>query len=33
MRVRREERLLRAQFGTAYDAYAARVKRFVPGLI
>lgn len=33
MRVTREERLLRAQFGTAYDAYAARVKRFVPGLI
>ncbi len=33
MRVRREEKLLRAQFGAAYDAYAARVKRFVPGLI
>ena len=33
MRVAREERLLRAQFGAAYDAYAARVKRFVPGLI
>lgn len=33
IRVRIEERMLRAQFGTAYDAYAARVKRFVPGLI
>lgn len=33
IRVVREERLLRAQFGGAYDAYAARVKRFVPGLI
>jgi protein-S-isoprenylcysteine O-methyltransferase Ste14 len=33
MRVVREEKLLRAQFGAAYDAYAARVKRFVPGLI
>lgn len=33
MRVRREEALLRAQFGVAYDAYAARVKRFVPGLV
>jgi protein-S-isoprenylcysteine O-methyltransferase Ste14 len=33
MRVRREEALLRAQFGAAYDAYAARVKRFVPGLL
>jgi protein-S-isoprenylcysteine O-methyltransferase Ste14 len=33
MRVTREEKLLRAQFGTSYDAYAARVKRFVPGLI
>lgn len=33
MRVMREERLLRAQFGGDYDAYAARVKRFVPGLI
>jgi len=32
-RVRHEERLLRAQFGAEYDAYAARVKRFVPGLI
>ena len=32
LRVREEERLLRARFGTAYDAYAAQVKRFVPGL-
>ncbi|MES2989491.1 MAG: isoprenylcysteine carboxylmethyltransferase family protein [Pseudomonadota bacterium] len=33
MRVSIEERLLRAQFGAAYDAYASRVKRFVPGVI
>ncbi|RYY33410.1 MAG: isoprenylcysteine carboxylmethyltransferase family protein, partial [Sphingomonadales bacterium] len=33
MRVSIEERLLRDQFGAAYDAYASRVKRFVPGLI
>ncbi len=33
MRVQREEKLLRDQFGAAYDAYAARVKRFVPGVI
>lgn len=32
MRVRNEEAVLRATFGTAYDRYAARVKRFVPGL-
>jgi protein-S-isoprenylcysteine O-methyltransferase Ste14 len=32
IRVREEEKLLRAQFGTAFDDYAARVKRFVPGL-
>ena len=32
MRVMREEALLRTQFGAAYDDYAARVKRFVPGL-
>jgi protein-S-isoprenylcysteine O-methyltransferase Ste14 len=32
MRVSHEERLLKAQFGAAYDDYAARVKRFVPGL-
>jgi protein-S-isoprenylcysteine O-methyltransferase Ste14 len=33
IRIRQEERLLRAQFGADYDAYAARVKRFVPGVI
>lgn len=33
IRIREEERLLRAEFGAAYDAYAARVKRFVPGLV
>lgn len=33
MRVMLEEKVLRAEFGPAYDAYAARVKRFVPGLI
>jgi protein-S-isoprenylcysteine O-methyltransferase Ste14 len=32
LRVRSEERLLHAMFGTAYVAYAARVKRFVPGV-
>ncbi|WP_174293149.1 methyltransferase family protein [Sphingomonas bacterium] len=32
LRVAEEERLLRAMFGPAYDAYAARVKRFVPGV-
>ena len=32
MRVRSEERVLREAFGAAYDAYTARVKRFVPGL-
>jgi len=32
MRVAHEERLLRAQFGAAYEDYAARVKRFVPGV-
>jgi protein-S-isoprenylcysteine O-methyltransferase Ste14 len=32
MRVAHEERLLRTQFGAAYDEYAARVKRFVPGV-
>lgn len=32
MRVRTEEALLRETFGPAYDSYAARVKRFVPGL-
>jgi protein-S-isoprenylcysteine O-methyltransferase Ste14 len=33
IRVREEEKLLRAEFGAAYDDYAARVKRFVPGVI
>ena len=33
LRVREEERLLRAQFGADYDAYAKRVKRFLPGII
>ncbi|HST36341.1 MAG TPA: isoprenylcysteine carboxylmethyltransferase family protein [Allosphingosinicella sp.] len=33
IRIREEEKLLRVEFGAAYDAYAARVKRFVPGLI
>lgn len=33
IRVAREEKLLRAQFGAAYDDYAARVKRFVPGIV
>ena len=32
LRVTHEERLLRTQFGAAYDDYAARVKRFVPGV-
>lgn len=32
MRIRHEERLLREMFGGEYDAYAARVKRFVPGV-
>ncbi len=33
MRVSLEEKLLRAEFGAAYDAYSNRVKRFVPGLL
>ena len=33
LRIAEEEKLLRALFGTTYDAYAARVKRFVPGLL
>jgi len=33
IRVREEERLLRAMFGAAFDKYAAQVKRFLPGLI
>lgn len=32
LRVSEEERLLRAMFGADHDAYAARVKRFVPRL-
>ena len=32
LRITQEEKLLRAQFGEAYDAYARRVKRFVPGV-
>jgi len=32
MRVALEEKVLRAQFGADYDAYAARVNRFVPGI-
>lgn len=32
-RVAIEERLLRDQFGVAYDDYARRVRRFVPGVI
>ncbi len=33
LRVREEERLLRAQFGADYEAYAGRVKRFLPGIV
>ncbi len=33
MRTSREEKLLRATFGNAYDDYARRVKRFIPGLV
>jgi protein-S-isoprenylcysteine O-methyltransferase Ste14 len=32
IRLREEEKLLRAQFGPAYERYAGSVKRFVPGL-
>ena len=32
LRISEEERLLRTIFGAAYDAYAARVRRFVPGV-
>lgn len=32
MRVRHEEAVLRATFGTAFDVYARRVRRFVPGV-
>lgn len=31
-RIRAEERLLREQFGSAYDAYRARTARLIPGL-
>jgi protein-S-isoprenylcysteine O-methyltransferase Ste14 len=31
-RIRAEERLLRAQFGAAYDAYRAQTSRMIPGL-
>jgi protein-S-isoprenylcysteine O-methyltransferase Ste14 len=30
--MRAEERLLRAQFGTEYDAYTHRTARLIPGL-
>jgi protein-S-isoprenylcysteine O-methyltransferase Ste14 len=33
IRTTREEALLRAEFGAAYNAYAARVKRFIPGVL
>ena len=33
IRIYEEERLLRGEFGAAYDDYAARVKRFVPGIV
>lgn len=33
IRVHEEERLLRGRFGAAFDDYAARVKRFLPGII
>jgi protein-S-isoprenylcysteine O-methyltransferase Ste14 len=33
IRVHEEEKLLRGEFGAAYDDYAARVKRFLPGVI
>ena len=32
LRARAEERLLRATFGEAYEAYRARTRRFVPGV-
>jgi protein-S-isoprenylcysteine O-methyltransferase Ste14 len=31
-RISAEERLLRSEFGAAYDAYRARTARFIPGL-
>ena len=33
LRVTHEERVLRETFGAAFDAYAARVKRFVPAVL
>ena len=33
IRIREEEKLLRGEFGAAYEDYAARVKRFLPGVI
>ncbi|MBY0521140.1 MAG: isoprenylcysteine carboxylmethyltransferase family protein [Sphingomonas sp.] len=33
MRVASEEKVLRAEFGAVYDVYAARVARFLPGVI
>ncbi|HWI84691.1 MAG TPA: isoprenylcysteine carboxylmethyltransferase family protein [Sphingomonas sp.] len=33
LRVAEEEKLVRAHFDGDYDAYAARVKRFLPGII
>ena len=33
LRIGEEERLLRAMFGRAYEAYARRVKRFVPTIL
>lgn len=32
LRFRREEAMMRARFGAAYDAYAARTRRLVPGV-
>jgi len=32
IRIRREERLLRESFGSEFDAYAARVSAFIPGV-
>ena len=31
-RIRAEERLLRTQFGSEYDAYCARTARLIPGI-
>ncbi len=33
IRIHEEEKLLSAQFGAAFDDYARRVKRFLPGII